>query len=276
MNPSRANKFEKIAAVGAILSFVLSAVFIKLSGFSVSSLVNISNTMVGKMLAQSSGLNTFGSISVFLGYFAGVFIALVFLTLAFSFLASYGFYEDKKKAGLVLSFIGGIIFFFFLGFTLASLIVAAGIVVSGYLIVPMANNYGHEFRKWIHFRVGSNSVSRAHFIFNLAVAAAVFVAVLSGLAFYQAGFKSELKSSISSAIKPSLPDGIDQESFDVLMDKQVTALLASPLFSSYVSWLPVISAFTVWALLEFLRLFTPFLAGAFTSVIIRLENKTGE
>src|SRR3989338_6943085 len=130
MNPSRANKFEKIAAVGAILSFVLSAVFIKLSGFSVSSLVNISNTMVGKMLAQSSGLNTFGSISVFLGYFAGVFIALVFLTLAFSFLASYGFYEDKKKAGLVLSFIGGIIFFFFLGFTLASFIVFAGIVVS--------------------------------------------------------------------------------------------------------------------------------------------------
>ncbi|GEM_PF-5898993 len=273
MNLSRANKFEKIMAVGAILSFALSAVFIKLSGFSVSSLVNLSNTMIGKLLAQSSGLNTFGSISVVLGYFASVFLALAFLTLAFSFLASYGFYENRKKAGLVLSFIGGIIFFFFLGFTLASLLVAVGIVISGYVIVPMANNYGQEFKKWIHFRVGSNTVSRAHFIFNLAVAIAVFVAVLSGLAFYQAEFKSELKSSISAAIKPSLPSGIDEKSFDALMDKQVATLIASPLFSSYISWLPVISAFTVWAILEFLRLFTPFLAGAFTSLIIKLENK---
>lgn len=271
MNLRKANKSEKITVIGAIMSFAISAAFMKFSGFSVVSLVNLSNSLVEKMLVQSAGLNTLGAMSMLAGHFLNVIIAIVFLTLAFSFLASYGFYEDRKKTGIVLSLIGGVIFFFFLGFTLASMVIAAGVVLAGCSVVPLASNYGRELKKWVRFRVGTNSVSRAQFIFNLMVALAVFVAVMSNLAFYQGEFRADLRSSISAAVKPSLPAGADMKSVDALIDKQITALVASPLFSSYISWLPVITAFTVWAILELLRLFTPFLAGAFTSVIIRLH-----
>lgn len=265
LSPSRA---EKITAAGCIVSFAVSAALVKFSGFSVPAAVNFQNSLLKKMIIDTAGSGTLGSINALLGYFAGILLALVFLTLAFSFLAAYGFYENRKKAGLVLSLIGGAIFFFFLGFTLASLVVAAGIVAAGYMIIPLAYTYGQEFKKWIRFRVGSNAVGRALFLFNLVVALAVFVAVLAGLQAYQAEFRSDMKESISAIIAPTLPAGIDPRNVDALIDQQISS---SPLFAAYARWLPVLSAVGVWFLLEILRLFLPFAAGAFTSALIRLE-----
>lgn len=272
MKIKEAGRLEKITVIGALLSFAISAVFVKFSGFTVSSLINLQNSVLKKALIDSSGLNTFGSVSVLFWYFFNIIVATAFLTLAFAFLASYGFYENRKKFGLVLSLIGGIVFFFFLGFTPASLIVAAGVALAGYSVIPLSNNYGQEFKKWIHFRVGSNSISRAHFIFNLFIAIAVFVAVLSSLAVYQAEFKSDLKQTIVQVVSPGLPKEIDQKTLDTLVDQQVEKFLASPIFSGYFRWLPVVSAFAIWAILEIARIFLPYLAGVFTAILIKLEG----
>ncbi len=269
MSIENQNKLEKITAIGAMLSFVLAAVFVKFSSLSVSSLVNLQNTLLEKALVESGSSNTLGSVYIVGSYFMNAFIALVFLTLAFAFLASYGFYEDRKRAGLVLSVIGGLIFIAFLGFTLASFIVGVGIILSGYSTIPLAHNYGEELKKWIHFRVGSNSISRAHFILNLFIALAIFAAVLANLAFYEAEFKSNIRESISSVVKPSLPKQIDQNAINSIIDQQINS---SPLFSAYIRWLPVTSAFSVWVILEFLRLFMPFIAGAFTSAVIKMQK----
>lgn len=225
--------------------------------------------MLEKALIESGSSTTLGSLYIVGSYFLNTIIALVFLTLAFAFLASYGFYENRKRVGLVLSIIGGLIFIVFLGFTLASFIVGVGIMLSGYSIIPLAHNYGEELKKWIHFRAGSNSISRAHFIFNLFIALAIFAAVLSNLAFYEADFKSDIRESISSIVKPSLPVQIDQKAVNSVIDQQINS---SPLFSAYIRWLPVASAFSVWVILEFLRLFLPFIAGAFTSAIIKMQK----
>jgi hypothetical protein len=266
---------EKITIAGALLSFVISAAFIKFSGFSVASLVNLIATLMKMaIIGPASGTtDTMGMIYFIGGYFLNAFIAVLFLVLAFAFLASHGFYENHKKLGIALAALGGLIFFLFMGFTLASLLVSLAVLVSSYLIIPLASNYSKELKSWIHFRVGSNSIGRAHFAFNLVVTLAVFVAVLSNQAFYSASFTSEIKDSMALVIRGSMPAGVDPAAANALIEARLNEFISSPLISAYVKWLPVVAAFCVWALLEILRLFMPFIAGAFTSVIIKLENK---
>jgi hypothetical protein len=266
---------EKITIAGSLLSFVISAAFMKFSGFSVDSIVNlIASLMKMAIIGPSSGSSGTMDMVYFVGgYFLNAAIAIAFLVLAFAFLASHGFYEPHKKMGLVLAALGGLIFFLFLGFTLASLLVAVAVIISSYMVIPMANNYGKELKSWIHFRVGSNTVSRAHFAFNVLLALTVFLAILSNQAFYSTSFKSEIKDSMSLVIRGSMPSGVDSAAANALIDQKLNEFIASPLISAYVTWLPVVAAFSVWALLEILRLFMPFIAGAFTSIIIKAESR---
>jgi hypothetical protein len=270
----KGSNWEKFALAGAVISFLFSAVFIKLSGFSVASLVNYLGTIIRQGFVGTAGLNTFGAVHSLAAYLFFVITGLVFLVLAYSFASAYGYYEERKKTGLLLSLVGGIIFFFMIGFTLASAGLALGVFISCFVIMPLANTYGHELRRWIHFRVGSNTISRSLFILNIVIALAVFFSVLFSLASYQIAFRDDLKSAITDSVKSSIPTGIisvDASAVDSMISGQVDASLSSPIFTAYFRWLPVISAFSVWAVLEFLRLFLPYLAGAFTAAIVRTK-----
>ena len=224
------------------------------------------------VIIGSGAGGTLDSLAALIMYFFNVLVSVVFLTLAFSFLASFGYFKNERKFVLIISVIGGLIFFLFIGLTLASLLVAAGVFLSSYLIVPLANNYGKEMKNWIHFRVGSNSTSRAHFVFNIFVALAVFAAILINQPYYEEAFRSDLKQTMMALVGGSLPAGVDSSAMTPMIEERINEFLNSPLISSYTRWLPAIAAFGVWALLEIMRLFLPFLAGLFTALMIKIEK----
>jgi hypothetical protein len=59
-----------------------------------------------------------------------------------------------------------------------------------------------------------------------------------------------------------------------LKEKIETSVDESPIFNAYIRWLPAISAFTIWVLLEFLRgLIFSNIGGAFTTGLLRFLRK---
>ncbi len=255
-----------------MLSFVAAAAFLKLSGFSVSSIVGFMSSFTMKVIVGSSSSGIMAALVALAGYFIYAIASIAMLTLAFSFLASYGYACIDKRFSVTISALGGIIFFLFLGISLASLLCGLAVFVSTYMIMPLANNYGNELKSWVHFRIGSNSMSRALFVFNLMIALAVFLAVLIGQPQYELGFKSDLRQAMTSIVSGSLPLGVDPSVYGPMIDERITAFLDSPLIASYTTWLPVFATLIVWALLELARLFLPYLAGFFTSLLIKIEN----
>lgn len=262
---------NKILTVGGcIISFSIAAFLFASSESSVSSIVNVQNVFLESALIESAGASTIAALNILMSHFYSMIAALIFLFLAFSFLAAYNYYEEDRKTSLLISVIGAIIFIAFLGLTIAAIFLAVGLIASVWIMAPLAHTYGKEFRKWIHFRVGSNATGRAMMLLNVFIAIGVFVAVLSSQAVYEQEFRQDLKESLSDVVSQQLPPGITEAQIDALIEQRIDSV---PLFSAYITWLPVTSAFTLWVLLEFLRLFLTNLAGLFTSFLIKIYGK---
>lgn len=251
---------DRLAVGAATVLFVLSAVTIKLSGFSTDSVVNIQNTMLRNMFIQTQG--TLESVGILLAPFFPIFLSLVFLSLAFDVLTSYGFYKNDSRTGAIAGIIGALVYIVMFGFTITSAAFAVGVFVASYYIVPLSNTYGQELKKWVRYRTGSNSVGNALFVFNIILALGIFIAVMANLALYQESFKQDFSESIMAAVG-------DVQGIDVSAQIE-RALDESPLFASYFRWLPVFTGFGVWIVLEFLRsVILSNISGAAARFIIR-------
>ena len=183
--------------------------------------------------------------------------------MGFCFLSVSGFYKDNYKIGLVALVI---LPFIILRFSFMQLFLFAGVFLASLFIVPLSYTYGQELKKWKYFRVGSNSVGKALFLFNIIIVVGIFLIVSMNLTFYQEQFKNKLVNTCFSA----LPENIPKE--------QAAANIASiidsvPLFRTISDLLPIFTALTVWIILEIIKQFGSLVAGAMSSVLIRIYDK---
>ena len=141
------------------------------------------------------------------------------------------------------------------------------VLISGY-IMPLSATYAIELKKWVKFRIGSNSIGKTLMIFNVVLAVAVFFLVLSNTAVYENELKTGLKQRALDLVG-QISDKVSAET----LEEQIEQLVDNnPLLQTYVRWLPLIIAVGFWASLEFLRtLVMSNLAGIFTKILIRNE-----
>ncbi|MFH0949066.1 MAG: hypothetical protein V1802_01105 [Candidatus Aenigmatarchaeota archaeon] len=263
---------EKIAIAGFVVSVILFAVLMKISGFSTGTIVNMQNSLFKSALVQGSPIQAFNAAvtSVFT-----VLLAIVMLVLGFSFLSSYGYYKSNYKIGLISS-VSVVFILFVMNASVASIFLSIAIIISAAYIIPLSNTYGKELKRWIHFRVGSNSVSKILMITNILVALGIFFSVASGLESYQSSFKEEITEMTMGMISVPIESG-DVATKEMIKDKISDFVENFPMMKTYMQWLPAIVAFEVWVALEFLRAFIfSNIAGLFSYVLIRLQKNKNQ
>ena len=256
------NNNEKKAVLLASSSFIVSLLFLKFSGFSVSSIVNFYNHII-KSVIFSASTNTVSAIGLFLGPFVFVFASLVFLALAISFLASFG----TQKAGNISGVAGGIAAIVLFP-SIAGAFLAVAIFFCSFA-PRFSSMYSREMKKWVMFRTGSNTAGKVLLVFNVLVAAGIFSSVLAYQADYEASFKNEMRESVKT-LALSLPgaSGMSPEMLNERVEYTTNSLTNSEFFGAYIIWLPVSAAFTAWVVLEFLRnLVLANIAGLFTRLM---------
>jgi hypothetical protein len=273
---------EKVAILGAVISFILFSLVLYLSKFSVGSIVGIQNHVIKTILLQSGNTNTFGAIYMFLNPFAYIFLSIIFLVLGFAFLSSYGYYNTNKKIGLICGIIGAVFTITFLNFSIISIFLAASIIIGCVYVIPLSNTYAKELKKWVLFRTGSHSISKILCIANILVVIGIFLAILLNLSFYENSFKSDITETMTNVAMSSIPetqvmlyDAAAKNTLEQELKKQIeNTINDSPIFNAYINWLPATSAFSIWVLLEFLRgLVFSNIGGLFSSGILRILRK---
>jgi len=216
------------------------------------------------------------SLSSFFNSFFYVIISIIFLTLGFSFLSSYGYHKDRTKTGLISGIIGAVFVMLFFNASLVGIFLSIAIIITSVYIIPLSNTYGKEFKKWTRFRVGSNSLGKVFMIINVFVALGIFLSVSLNMGFYQGSFKENLATSLTTmtAVPQGFEDVVNQTTARQETEKFISqAIDNSPFFQIYLRWLPILLAFGVWVVLEFLRTFIfSNIGGIFTYALIRMNK----
>src|SRR3989338_684071 len=248
---------EKLVFSFSFTSFLASLILLRLSGFSSSTIVNLENYVIKSIMLSSS--DTFTALYTFLRPFFLVFFALIFLVLAVSILSYYGCRRDDTVGRNV-----GIISMIF---TLV-LFLAVAIFFCSFYSTKLSSAYSKELKKWVAFRIGSNTVGKVLFVTNILIVIGVFLSVLLSQQAYAASFRQDITATMKS-IAVALPgaSGIHSEVLNGRIDE---AVQTSPIFASYITWLPVTSALTTWIVLEFLRnVVLANIGGLFTYLMLR-------
>ena len=241
-------KKEKISLIGAAASFII---FMLLLDISLEFIVN-SQFYFLDIFSSGMGIDLFKPL-----------LSIFFLILGFCFLSVSGFYKDNYKIGFVALVI---LPFIILRFSFMQLFLLAALLASSLFIVPLSNTYGQELKKWKFFRVGSNAVGKALFIFTLIIVLGVFVSVSLDITFYQEQFKNKLTSTFFSSLPADIPQEAAAENIPSIID-------SVPLFRTISDLLPTFSALTVWVTMEIIRQFGSLLAGAISSILIRVYER---
>jgi len=241
-------KKEKVSIIGAAACFII---FMFLLDISLAFLVNLQFYFFD---IPSGGIS-FEVIKPL--------IAIFFLIMGFCFLSVSGFYKDNYKIGLVALVI---LPFIMLRFSFMQLFLFAAILLASLFIVPLSNTYGQELKKWKYFRVGSNSVGKALFLFNIIIVAGIFIAVSMNLTFYQVQYKNKLVSTFFSSLPENIPDEQAAANIPSIID-------SVPLFKTISDLLPIFTALTVWVILEIVKQFGSLVAGIMSSILIRIYEK---
>jgi hypothetical protein len=259
---------EKIAVFGSLFSFIVFVFLLKQSGVSVGSIVNIQNSFLRSFLGGS------GAFDFIIQTFLSAIVAVLLLVLSLAFLSSYGYFEANKKLGMIVGIIEAAILLVFFP-SLAGIFIALSLLLISPYIILLANTYGKELKRWINFRVGSNSIGKVFLIFNLFVALAVFLAVYANASFYQQSFREQLTELISQSVENEVQSGVGGfVTEDAIQQQAEQVVQSSPIFAAYFRWLPVLSALSVWVILEFLRnLLLSNVGGIFTSVLIKFFRR---
>lgn len=273
---------EKTTLFGAIISLALFALVLYFSRFSVGSIVDLQNHILKTILLQTGETNTIGAIVMLLKPFTWVFVSLVFFVLGFAFLNSYGFFSTEKRIGFICGITGAILTLVLLNVSIASIFLAVALIIGSVYIIPLSNTYAKELKKWVLFRTGSHSISKILLITNILIATGIFLAIFSNLPVYEDSFKEDITESMTTVALASIPktqvflsdQSRMQELEDQVREQVEKSVDESPIFNSYIRWLPATSAFTIWVLLEFLRgLILSNIGGAFSSGITRFLKR---
>ena len=257
---------EKKAALLTSFSFLVSLALLRMSGFSVSSIVNFYNHII-KSVIFSASTDTIAALGILLRPFLFVFVSLIFLALAAALLAYFG--GKAGKAAKISGIIGGLMALALFP-TVAGIFLALAVFLSSYA-GRFSVMYSREIKKWASFRIGSSTVGKTLMIFNVLIAAGIFSSVLVYQTEYEASFRDELKDSVKE-LALSLPGGsaMAPEMLNDRVEYTTNSLTGSKFFSAYIIWLPVSAAFTAWVILEFLRnLVLANIAGLFTHLMTR-------
>ena len=263
---------EKSVTVAAVMSFLISFLLVRFGGFSVSVVVNLQNHIVKSMIIDTAGMGTIGSISAVSGHFIPLFVSMIFFTLSISILAYYGYNNSNKTVGRSVGVISAI-FAIVLFPSVSGVFFALAVMVCSVYSQQFANTYGKELKRWVFFRTGSNTAGKMMLLANIIVSLGVFFAVLYQQPVYETSFRQELTDSMMS-IALYMP-GASSIPLDTLNQRIESVIASSPLFTGYIRWLPVTTAFSVFVLLELLRnIILANLSGLFTYVMLRTSNKS--
>jgi hypothetical protein len=266
---------EKFHIFCASLSFIIFSVIIRLSGFSVWNLVNIQNTIVETIFLQTDGMSTIESVGALFAPFVSAIVGFIFLVIGLSFLSSYGYYKNYRNVGLISSVIGSITTIILFNVSIISLFIAAGLIISCIYVIPLANTYSKELKRWVLFRTGSNAIGKALLVFNIILALGIFFAVLANLSIYSNNFKQEMNEDVASIALASIPDYqlMTNDMREKIKTQVENSINNSPLFNTYFRWLPATSAVSIWIILEFLKgIVFSNIGGLFTKTFIRMSK----
>lgn len=258
-------KLEKSVFLSAVMSFLIFLLSLRLSGFSASAMVNFQN-YITKTLIFSSG-STIGALYSAVKPFLLVFFSLIFLSLALSILSYYGCKDSRKAAGKYTGLVAAL-FSIILFPSVWGVFLAAALFITSYYAPQFSDMYSKEIKKWVTFRTGSRTAGKMLMIANIVVVLGLFVSVLAAQPVYEASFKKDLTDSMKS-IALVLP-GASLLPSDKLEQRIESAIESSPLFTSYIVWLPVTTALSAWFMLEILRnLILANVSGVFTYFMLR-------
>jgi len=246
-------KKEIISMVGAAASFLLFMFFLDVNiDFLINLQFSVFEILGGNLSPQM----------------VKTLVSIFFFILGLSFLSVGGYYNDNNKIGFVSLVI---LPFIILRFSIMQIFLLLGVVISSLFIISLANTYGQELKKWKYFRVGSNSVGKALFVFNIIIAVGVFVVISSNLSFYQDQFRNTFVETFVASIP--LPENASEADLERAREQIPSLLESIPLFGTIVEFLAPFTAFTVWITLEVIKQFGSLLAGVITSILIRIYNK---
>ncbi len=267
---------EKISIVLPVAAYVVFLFLLKHSGISVGYIVNLQNSLLKSMIVGSSDLGTASSLLHVLAPFSTIFLAVIVLVLSFSFVSSYGYFSADKRIGAVIGAIC-VVLTVILFPTVMGLFIAASAFVSFVFLIPLSNTYGKELKKWVLFRVGSNSVSKALLVTNILMALGILFAVLLGMQYYQASFRQDLTETMTTIALESLPPEAQLLGKDLVENQISSSIEDSKIFNAYFRWLPLISGFSFWVIMEFFRnLVFSNIGGLFTHFAIKLFSRFEE
>lgn len=269
MSITNMDKKEKSVTSFSFLSFLLSFLLIRFSGFSLSSIVNMENYFIKSIALQTSS-NTFAVLYAFLSPFYIVFLGLIFFVLGVSTLSYYGYKKINQRAVSLLGVISAL-FALLLFPTLIGAFIAGSVLFCCLYASKLSNTYSKELKKWVFFRTGSNTVGKVLFVVNIIIFVGIFVAVITNQQAYAASFRQDITDSMKS-IALALP-GASSIPSETLNQRIESAVQTSPLINSYITWLPVTTAFMAWVILEFLRnVLLSNIGGVFTYIMLRMDN----
>jgi len=277
---NRLKKRETVAIIGSVSSFIIFAILLALSNLSTDSFVNMQSYLIKSMLAGSAE-NTLSAFFNLISPLFILFFAVLFLVLGFVFVSSFGVYETKRNTGLIIGIIGMTAVIVMLRFSILSIFLGIAILCSVFLIMNISNTYFKELKRWKFFRTGSHSIAKALIVINILVALGIFIAISINLSAYQQSFRKEMSSTIGDMVVNEMSGfSAVPENMRSAMTEQIRAQIEnevipnSPLFNAYIIWLPILTALSVWVILEFTRtLIYSNLAGAFSVVLIRMNEK---
>jgi hypothetical protein len=259
---------DLIFGASSFACFLLSFVLLKLSGFSSSNIIGVQSYIVRSAIAQTTGMGTLESLGAVIQPFQLVLFAVVFYVLGLSVLAAYG-YHDEDNAGKFVGIFAAIAALALFQ-SMWGAFLAASVLVACVFSASLANMYKKELKKWVVFRVGSHTVGKMFTLLAIFMSAGIFALIMSSQAQYSSVFEKDFVS-MTKSIATSVPGAelLDES----LLNSQIEGLVrSSPIFESYIRWMPVTSALVVWFVLSFLAFFATILGGAFTYAIIRVFN----
>ena len=270
----RNNTKEIIAISGTLISFLVFVLIVRFSVLNLGYLVNMPSTLINFMFVDTAGAPLIESISALLMLISSSILALIFIALGLSFLSAYGFFNDERRIGLIASLIATPFIIIAFGFSFLSVFISIGLIVTCYYMPTLSNTYAKELKKWVFFRTGSNSISKALLIFNIIVAVGIFMTMALNPTFYGEQARSSLSDTMSSVAIGLVGVDMDETMYEQAKVTMSASIENSDTINNYVSWLPVITAFSVWFVLEFFRsIIISNVGGIFTAILITLNSR---
>lgn len=264
---------------GCFLLFIL-LVF----GFSTSSFIATQITLSKSFITSKSLIQLTNELWNIIKFILG----FIFFSVGISLLSLYSRRERENRHVFFTCFVAGFLFMLFFNFSIPSFFLLLSMLVAGVYIPSLASTSFQEFKKWKYFRIGSKSVSNVFIIINILLSIGVITEISVKHNEYQEFFSAEMEKTFSD-LKANEITGVPDKAFleNYLNEMEIAIVRAvdktypylvpeqkqliienvkektreikelsitnSEFVKAYGRWLPLITGFSLWILLEFLR-----------------------